>query len=191
VIGNSADFSQSSAGATAAKTATAAGNTGWSMHTVALLPSGASGVRTLATSAAPTFSAVLNGIDQTKTYTIPMTVTDTTATNAGWDLTITSTQFTTGGGTPHTLATTASTVTAATAACLAGSSCTSPTSSITYSLNVPAGSTPPTPVKLFNAATSSGLGHNTVTPTITVAVPANTYAGSYASTLTLAVASGP
>lgn len=188
IDGDSADFTQSTAGATATKTNTATGDTGWAMHTIGLRPSGASGVLTVSPSTPSPFSATLSGSNQTVTYTLPITVTDTTGANAGWDVTITSTQLTTGS---HTLPSTASNVTAASAACLSGSSCTSPTNSIAYPLAVPAGATAPTAVKLFNAATGSGLGHNLVTPTVQVAVPANAYTGSYASTVTLAAASGP
>jgi hypothetical protein len=35
------------------------------------------------------------------------------------------------------------------------------------------------------------MGKFTVTPTIQVAIPANTYAGTYTSTVTVAVVSGP
>jgi hypothetical protein len=56
---------------------------------------------------------------------------------------------------------------------------------------VPAGSTAPTATKLLNAATASGVGNQTVTPTFKLAVPANTYAGTYTSTWTLTLASGP
>ena len=66
------------------------------------------GSLSLTTGAAPTFSATLNGTNQTPTYTLPMTVEDSTGSGAGWNTTITSTQFTTGGETPRTLATTAS-----------------------------------------------------------------------------------
>ena len=67
----------------------------------------------------------------------------------------------------------------------------SPTNSVTYPVGVPAGSTPPTAVKYFNAAANTGQGQFTNTPTIQVSVPANTYAGTYTSTLTLAAVSGP
>jgi hypothetical protein len=35
------------------------------------------------------------------------------------------------------------------------------------------------------------MGNFTVTPTIQVAIPSNTYAGTYTSTVTVAVVSGP
>ncbi len=139
----------------------------------------------------PTPSVTLNGTDQTVTYTLAITATDATDSGTGWNLTITSTQFSTGGGTPKTLSTTASTITGVTSVCVGGSTCTNPTNSVPYPLTVPAGSTAPTAVEFFNAAVNSGMGKFTVTPTIKVAVPANAYAGTYTSTITLAYVSGP
>src|SRR6185437_8698172 len=95
------------------------------------------GALSVATSAAPTFSANLANGDSTPTYTLPLTAVDTTGTGAGWNLTITSTQFTTGGATPHTLAANASTITGVTAACASGT-CTNPTNAVTYPVSVPA-----------------------------------------------------
>lgn len=150
----------------------------------------AAGALSVATSAAPTFSANLATGDQTPTYTLPLTATDTTGTGAGWNLTITSTQFTTGGGTPHTLAANASTITGVTSACATGT-CTNPTNAVTYPVGVPAAATAPTAVKFFNAAANTGLGSFTVTPTVGVFVPSSTFAGSYSSTLTVSIVSGP
>ncbi len=142
------------------------------------------------TSAAPTFSVTLDGTDKTASYTLPMTATDARGTGAGWNLTITSTQFSTGAG-GNTLATNASSIQSVSSACVSGSTCTNPTNSVTYPLTVPAGSTPPTAVRFFNAAANTGMGKFTITPTVQVSVPANTYAGTYTSTVTLAIASGP
>jgi WxL domain surface cell wall-binding len=150
----------------------------------------AAGALSVATAAAPTFSANLATGDQTPTYTLPLTATDTTGTGAGWNLTITSTQFTTGGGTPHTLAANASTITGVTSACATGT-CTNPTNAVTYPVGVPAAATAPTAVKFFNAAANTGLGSFTVTPAVGVFVPASTFAGSYSSTLTVSIVSGP
>jgi hypothetical protein len=145
----------------------------------------------IATSATPSFSATLDGTDKTPTYTVPTTVTDTTGAGAGWHLTITSTQFTTGGGTPKTLATNASTITGVTNTCTGTGTCTSPTNSITYALGIPAAGTPPAAATYFNAAAGTGAGEFTNTPTVQVAVPATSSAGTYSSTLTLAAVSGP
>src|SRR4051794_25519554 len=149
------------------------------------------GSLSIATSATPSFSVTLDGTDKTPTYTVPTTVTDTTGAGAGWRLTITSTQFTTGGGTPKTLATNASTITGVANSCTGSGTCTSPTNLITYPLGVPAGSSPPAAVKYFNASAATGAGEFTNTPTVQVAVPASSQVGSYTSTLTLAAVSGP
>jgi len=144
----------------------------------------------LTTSATPSFSANLDSGDSTPTYTVPLTIKDTRGSGAGWNSTITSTQFTTGGGSPQTLATNASTLTGVTSSCASGT-CTNPTNAITYPVSVPAASSPPTAVKFFNAAANTGMGVFTNTPTIGVFVPQNSFAGTYTSTLTLSVVSGP
>jgi hypothetical protein len=187
--GEAADFTQASAGATGTKTATPANSSAaWIAQTIALRDT-AQAALTVGTTAVPSFSANLNSGDQTPTYTTPLTVNDTRTTGSiGWNLTLTSTQFNTG---TSTLATNASTVTSVTASCANGGVCANPTNSLTYPINVPAGSSPPTPNKFYNAASATGVGTFTVTPTIQVSVPQNSYAGSYTSTLTIAIASGP
>src|SRR5680860_724959 len=90
------------------------------------------GSLSLTTAATPTFSATLDGTDKTPTYTLPMTVEDSTGSGSGWNTTITSTQFTTTGGEPpRTLSTTASSMTGVTSECAEGT-CTNPTTAITY-----------------------------------------------------------
>ncbi|MFL5845103.1 MAG: WxL domain-containing protein [Solirubrobacteraceae bacterium] len=142
------------------------------------------------TSATPTFTADLDSGDSTPTYTIPMSVQDTRGTGAGWNVTITSTTFSTGGGSPKTLATSASSLTGVVSACTTGT-CTSPANAQTYPLAVPAGTTAPTAVKLFNTTANNGMGRFTLTPTIGVSVPQNAFAGTYSSTVTVSIVSGP
>jgi len=144
----------------------------------------------LTTAATPSFTANLDNGDSTPTYTIPLTTQDTRGTGAGWNETITSTQFTTGGGTPQTLATNASSISGVTVASGSGTN-TSPTNSVTYPVAVPAAATAPAAVKFFNAALSTGMGKFTITPTVGVFVPQNSFAGTYTSTVTLAIVSGP
>ena len=146
------------------------------------------GTVSLASGATASFSDTLDGTDQTVTYQIPLTVIDARGTGGGWNMTVTSTQFTTG---THTLATGASSMTSLAAACNAGSTCTNPTNAITLPIAVPAAVSAPAAVKFFNSAANTGMGSFTVTPTISVAIPGNAYAGSYASTVTVAVAAGP
>src|SRR4051812_47260957 len=69
------------------------------------------GTLSISTSATPSFSVTLDGTDKTGSYTVPTTVTDATGSGAGWNLTITSTQFTTGGGPPQKLPPKAPTIT--------------------------------------------------------------------------------
>ena len=142
------------------------------------------------TASTPSVSATLNGTNQVPTYTMDIATNDRTGSGSGWNLTITSTTFSTGGGSPRTLSNTASQVTSVASACAQGT-CTDPTNSITYPLTLPAGATAPTAVKLFNAAIDTGMGDFTVTPTVGVTIPANAFAGTYTSTITLAVASAP
>jgi hypothetical protein len=133
-------------------------------------------------------SDTLDGTDQSVNYTLPLTMNDLRGTGTGWNLTMTSTTFTNG---TQNLATTASSIASATSACTVGGACTNPTNAITYPLNVPAAATAPAAVKVFNAAATTGMGRFTVTPSINVAIPGNSYAGTYTSTLTIAAVSGP
>jgi hypothetical protein len=138
------------------------------------------------------FTATLTGTDQTVTATQAIDVGDATGSGAGWNTTATSTTFSTGGATPKTLSNAATTVSATpTDACDTGSSCTLATNAVTYPYTLPAGTTAPTATKLFNAAANSGMGNQTVTPTWRLAVPANTSPGTYTSTWTLSLVSGP
>jgi hypothetical protein len=66
-----------------------------------------------------------------------------------------------------------------------------PTNSVSYPISLPAGATPPTAVKLYNAGTNSGEGPSNVTLTFQLSVPGNAYSGTYSSTWTFTIASGP
>ncbi len=134
------------------------------------------GTLTETNASTPTVSATLNGTDQTVTYTLALTLIDATGSGSGWHLTITSTTFTSGAPV-HKLSTSASSLTGVTNTCVGGSSCTNPTNTITYPVAVPAADTAPTAVSFFNSAANTGMGKFTVTPTISIALPANTYAG--------------
>jgi WxL domain surface cell wall-binding len=146
------------------------------------------GTLALSSSATPSVSVTLDGTDKTPTYSLPFTVSDPRGTGAGWNITVTSTTFTTGS---KSLATNASAVTAVSSACSGGTTCTNASSSVGLPVTVPAGSTAPAAVMFFDSALNSGMGEVVVTPTVQVSVPASTFAGTYTSTVTLAVASGP
>ena len=142
----------------------------------------------------PSFSLTLNGLDQVANYTLPVSVIDPRglATGGGWNLTVTSTQFNDGAG--HTFPATASTITAISPAttCGTNSTCTPPTDTVPISnLALPAAATAPAAVKWFNAANATGLGTLNVNAAVSVAAPANVFAGTYTSTVTVAVIAGP
>jgi hypothetical protein len=140
---------------------------------------------------AVSFSATLNGLDQTVSTTQALDVGDATGSGAGWNITATSTTFATTSPV-HTLSTSATTVgSAPSVACDASTSCTTATTNVTYPYTLPAASTAPTATKLFNATANTGMGNQTVTPTWKLAVPASTFAGTYNSTWTLSLVSGP
>ena len=138
---------------------------------------------------APTFSLTLNGDDQTSTYQAQVQVIDARglAVGGGWNLTVGASQFSDGAG--HTLPATAQTISSVTSGCHSGSTCTVPTNNVSNtSLAMP---TTPSTAKFLNAATATGLGRIDVNVNMSVAVPANTIAASYSSTLTIAVVAGP
>ena len=107
--------------------------------------------------------------------------------NAGWNIQVTSTQFTTGS---HTLSTTAATLTSASRTATGGT-CILPTNAVGYPVTVPAGAGPPAAVKIYNAAANTGEGSANVTLNFSLAIPASAFAGTYTSTWTFTIASGP
>lgn len=141
-----------------------------------------------------TFPATtLNGTDQVRTQTQAFDVGDATGSAAGWAITATSTTFTAAGG---TLPIGATTIQAAPAqVCIALSTCTLATNAIPYPYTLPAAAVAPTATKMYNAALSTGMGNQTITPTWSLAVPATTWAGGagspYTSTWTFTLVSGP
>jgi hypothetical protein len=143
---------------------------------------------TLTAPSAITWSVTLDGTDQTAAASLIVTTDDETSTHTGWDVTGTSTTFTNGGS--KTLPTTATTLATASSASATGN-CSLPTNAITYPLTLPAGATAPTAVKLFNAAANTGRGPSTVTFGFQIAALANIYTGTYTSTWTISMVSGP
>src|SRR5579862_5340166 len=136
-----------------------------------------------------TFNDTLNGANQTVTATQALDVSDATGSGAGWNITATSTTFTSGG---NTLPTTATTVQSApTTACDASSTYTLATNSVSYPYTLPAAASAPAATKVFNAAAATGQGTQTVTVTWQLAIPSTTVAGTYTSTWTISLVSGP
>jgi WxL domain surface cell wall-binding len=135
------------------------------------------------------FNVSLTGRDLVSTATQTFDVGDATGSGAGWNITATSTTFTAGF---HSLLPTAATVQAVpTMGCDSGASCTVATNAVNYPYTLPAGATAPTATKIFSAAANTGLGNQIVTLVLTLAIPANTFAGNYSSTWTYTLVSGP
>jgi hypothetical protein len=136
-------------------------------------------------------SVALDGTNKTVTASQALDIADATGSGAGWNITATSTLFTAG---THTLPAGATTIASApgAATCDSGVTCTpAGTNTVSYPYSLPAGATAPTATKQFSAAAGTGLGDQTLTPTWTLAIPGNAYAGNYNSTWTLSLVSGP
>jgi len=133
-------------------------------------------------------SIALNGKDQAASSSVTLTPNDQTGSGAGWNITGASTTFT--NASSKALATTATTLTGATATAASGQ-CSAPTNTITYPITLPAGATPPAAVKLYDARPNTGAGPTNVSFNTQLAVSAKAYSGTYNSTWTFTIASGP
>jgi len=142
------------------------------------------------------FAVTLDGNDKVGTYSlaIPVSYTSTSgnqfATN-GWHITATSTTLK-GTSTLKTLATTASRITGfpANPVCTIPT-CSLPANTVAYPLTIPAAAVAPAPITVYSTGANTGAGGNIVTMQVNVAVPANTFADTYKSTMTLAIIEGP
>ena len=166
--------------------------TGASAATVAVSSTVSAGsTLSVAGTGSPSFALTLNGDDQVTSYALPVQVVDARglSTGGGWNLTATSTQFSDGAG--HSFPTAASTITGVTSACNSASTCALPTNAVAYNLALPAGSVAPAAVKFFNAASPTGRGRIDVNANVSVSVPANVFAATYSSTVTVSIVAGP
>ena len=189
--------SAGTAEATTCGTAIAAGNTCTLTGTLTIT----AGTLTLTSPSSLTWADTLNGLNQTVYDTTAgdesYLVNDATGSGAGWNVTVSATQFTTGS---HTLnnsgtlstngsLTSATANTAPTTACFTGSTCTLPSNSTSYPVPITTGAAA---VKIYDDATSAGLGDITIGNVgWWLAIPANTLAGVYTSTFTYEINSGP
>jgi hypothetical protein len=126
-------------------------------------------------------SFALNGTDHTQTFSIPVAVNDATGSGAGWKLQMSATVFTSG---TDTLA--ADALSIGSAVTITPGTGTAPTDTMSASTPVTT-----TAAEYFGATAGSGLGTSTITAPMAVVVPASTKVGSYASTITIAIASAP
>jgi hypothetical protein len=146
------------------------------------------------------FLGVLDGTNQVLVGPQYLDVQDQTGSGAGWNITLTSTQFTTTLDSPAVARTldvaAASDSIAPTGACDVVATvtvdCTLGTSTMLYPIAIPAAAvTAPTAVKIQSAAVDTGLAGQTWHHVMSLAIPANTKAGVYSSTWTYSLISAP
>jgi hypothetical protein len=154
------------------------------------------------------WSGTDNGLNQslvdTTTAHQSYLVNDATGSGAGWRVTASATTFTAGTATlPNsgTLVTTGSTtsVTSALApspVCSSGATCLLPTNSTAYPVAITTAAASPTPVTIYDTGILTGLGSIVVGGGANpvgwwLNVPANATVGTYTSTVTLQISSGP
>jgi hypothetical protein len=141
---------------------------------------GAAAALSLTVGTAPSFGVSLDGTDQTVPFSFTMTVSG--AVNAGWNITASATPFTASG---HSLG--LPTVTDVPAGTCIGSSCSNAVDLITTYPIALTGSAQ----KIYSDEAYAGKGTIPLTANLTMVVGGNAFAGSYASTLTLTIATGP
>lgn len=166
------------------------------------------GSLTLTSPSSLTWSETLNGLDQSVVDVgasdQQYTVNDATGTGAGWHVTMSATTFT---NSSHTLLNTGTLSTngsvtsisgtgAPTATCSA--TCTVPTNTTTYPVAITTAATSPTPSVIYDTSVNTGLGQVVIGGSAAadpvgwwLQIPASVYTGSYVSTVTLEVISGP
>jgi hypothetical protein len=159
---------------------------------VALNAGGASFINSTPAATVTFPATTLNGTAQSVSATLALDVGDASGSGAGWDVTATSTSFTSGSDSLPSSATTIQS--APSVSCDAGATgCTPASTTVNYPYTLPAGASAPTATKLFNATAGTGMGDQTFTPTWTLAIPADAVASgtAYTSIWTFSLVSGP
>jgi hypothetical protein len=184
-----ADYRLGMAAGTVSETQTSNRSGTWAGAIAAFKPLVCSGgALTLPAPSAVSFPSVtLTGLDQTKTAASQLNPNDATGSGSGWNIQGTSTTFTSAGS---SLPTTATRLTSASVTAGSGT-CSLPTNSVSYPITLPAATTAPPAVKLYNAAANTGGGSLILTLNFALTVPANARSGTYSSTWTFSIASGP
>lgn len=176
------------AGLTANRTVSLSDDGRMVLHTLVLNPACSGGALSLSAPPTVTFPGVtLSGTDQTVANVSPFDVTDDTGASAGWSISATSTTFTTG---PRNLPTNATRVTGASAVGNLGT-CSAPSNLASYPVVLPAAAVAPPAVKVYRADTASGRGTHDVDIAHSLMIPSSASTGTYTSTWTWTIASGP
>jgi hypothetical protein len=149
------------------------------------MPAAAAAVGVSVSSTSNTSTTVtLNGFDETATGSFTMTISG--GTSAGWSVTAWAPALTDNSRSLGAL----SVPSQPSASACTGVGCVKPTPT-GLSFPVTLGTSSGRAVKIYNAASHTGSGTDPVSVPYSVAVPANTLAGPYTTTITLAVANGP
>jgi hypothetical protein len=166
------------------------------------------GVLELTSPTSLTWAVTSNGSNQNAVDAVAahqqLTVTDATGTGAGWHVTVSATTFTNGAHVlPNTGAldvngsTSSIASTAAPTATCAGA-CTLPTNTTTYPVAITTAASSPASFTVYDTSAATGLNSMVLGGSAAanpigwwVPVPASAFAGSYTSTLTLTLVSGP
>ena len=149
-----------------------------------VVPTATAAFSTTLTSTSPqTFTGVtLNGVDQTKTLPITISVVNTGGTSGtGWNVTAAAGLPTSGANTLSAL-----TVTTVSAGACSGGGCVNPTNNVTWPQTLASGG-----VKIFNAAVGTGKGTVVLTATLQMTYDAKAFPGTYTASLTVAGALSP
>ena len=166
------------------------------------------GSLTLTSPSSLTWSETLNGLDQSVVDTTAgdkqYTVNDATGTGAGWHVTMSATTFT---NSSHTLSDTGTLSTNGSVSSISGTSaptatcsatCTLPTDTTTYPVAITTAASSPTPATIYDTSAATGLGQIVIGGSTAanpvgwwLQIPASVYSGTYTSTVTLEVISGP
>jgi hypothetical protein len=138
---------------------------------------------TLNTASPQTFAAItLNGVDQTQTLPLSITVVNTGGANGtGWSITAAAGAPTSGANTLSPLQVTA----VSAAACTIGQ-CVNPTNNVAVPVALSAGG-----AKIYNAAAGTGTGSVVLTATLQMTYDAKALPGTYTASLTVAGTTSP
>ena len=147
------------------------------------VPAAALGALGITSSTSVSTTVTLNGLDQSATFSTTLTISG--GGPAGWNVTAWAPRPSGSAGTLGAIY-----VASRPSGACSGKNCVNPTpTGLSWPMTL--GTSSGGAVKIYNAAASTGTGTVTVTVPFTSDVAANTLTGSYSSTITVAISSGP
>lgn len=129
-------------------------------------------------------SVTLASTAQTVSQSPPLDISDLSGSGSGWNLQVVSTNFVNG---THSLpAGNVQDLVTPPESCDFAGECALATDSVSYPFTMSTSAQ-----KLVNATAGTGMGAETITPSLTMTIPATAYSGTYAATWTFSLATGP